>query len=465
MYHRMPALNGASKTPLYEQLYQGFAADIRSGGFAAGEHLPSKRALCALLGVSMATVETAYALLLSEGYIRSRPRSGYYVSDFVTFDASEPAGAPLRPDGAAAPGAEAAPEIDFSTASVDVSLFPYSSWARLYREAVCAHPELLQRGERQGDRALRQALCAFLSEYRGVVCTPEQIVVGAGLEYLFGLLLELIPPGAVFGAEDPGYAGFSQAVRASGKQLRMLPLDQGGLSVTALEESDVSVAFITPSHQFPLGLTMPADRRSRLLRWASASPERCLVEDDYDSEFRYLSRPLPALQGMSGGQRVVYLGTFSRSLAPAIRAAYMVLPPALLERYHALPGHGMSTVSRYEQHVLARFLSEGYYARYLRRVGNLYRSRREALIAALEGIGGVSVSGSGGGIHLLIHVPRLSEAELLERARAEGIALRGLSAYCQAHEAQPSTLVVGYGGLRDDRIPEAAERLKRAWGS
>ena len=463
MYSLTMTLDSESKTPMYEQLYRALAADVRAGALAAGERLPSKRALSAHLGVSLVTVETAYALLVSEGYVRSRPRSGYYVSDFVALDA------PIR--GAAAPGAarprptaeEEKPDIDFSTASVDVSAFPYTSWARLYREAVYAHPELLQRGERQGDQMLREALCSFLSEYRGVACAPEQIVVGAGLEYLFGLLLELMPRNAVFGAEDPGYAGFVHAVSASDRPLRLLPLDAGGLSVPALERSDVSAAFITPSHQFPLGMTMPADRRSRLLRWAAEAPERYLIEDDYDSEFRYLSRPLPALQGMDTAGRVVYLGTFSRSLAPAIRAAYMVLPPALLEHYRALPGHGMSTVSRYEQHVLARFLSEGFYARYLRRVGNLYRRRREALIAALEEIPGVSTSGSGGGIHLLIHVPRLSEEALIARAAAEGIRLRGLSSYCIAAAAQSSTLVAGYGGLRDDRIPEAAERLKRAW--
>jgi len=456
-------LDSTADTPMYEQLYRRLAADVRSGRIAAGEKLPSKRALCAHLGVSLATVETAYALLLSEGYVRSKPRSGYYVSDFVTLTAPEPAGERAAASPMETPQPSAAPQPDFSTASVDTSLFPYSVWARLYREAVCGHPELLQRGERQGDRALRTALCAFLSEYRGVVCAPEQIVVGAGLEYLFGLLLELMPEGAVFGAEDPGYAGFTHAVRAAGRPLRLLPLDAGGLSVRPLEESGATVAFITPSHQFPMGLTMPADRRSRLLRWASGAPGRYLVEDDYDSEFRYLSRPLPALQGMDGGGRVVYLGTFSRSLAPAIRAAYMVLPPALLECYRALPGHGMSTVSRYEQHVLARFLAEGYYARYLRRVGTLYRRRREALLAALGTVPGVTVSGSGGGIHLLITVPRFDEAELLARAAAEGIALRGLGSYCQAQRAAPSTLVAGYGGLRDEAIPEAAVRLRRAW--
>ncbi len=462
MYSLTITLDSRSRTPMYEQLYSALASAVRDGSLTAGERLPSKRALCAHLGVSMATVENAYSMLLSEGYVRSRPRSGFFVSDFVTL--AEPVQQKPLPRSAEAQHApDDKPEPDFSTASVDVSLFPYASWARLYREAVCAHPELLQRGARQGDRALREALCAFLSEYRGVACVPEQIVVGAGLEYLFGLLLELMPPETVFGAEDPGYAGFAHAVRAAGRPLRLLPLDASGLSVPALEHSDAGVAFVTPSHQFPLGMTMPADRRSRLLRWAAEGPERWLVEDDYDSEFRYLSRPLPALQGMDGGARVVYLGTFSRSLAPAIRAAYMVLPCALLERYHALPGHGMSTLSRYEQHVLARFLSEGFYARYLRRVGNLYRRRREKLLQALEEIDGVTVSGSGGGIHLLIQNPRFDESELLRRAAAEGIVLRGLSFYCQTQHARPSTLVAGYGGLRDECIPEAAERLKRAW--
>ena len=462
MYSLTVTLDSRSKTPMYEQLYSALASAVRDGSLRAGERLPSKRALCAHLGVSMATVENAYAMLLSEGYVRSRPRSGYFVSDFVALAEPVQSG-PLPRAPETRPLPDNAPELDFSTASVDVSLFPYASWARLYREAVFAHPELLQRGERQGDAALRRALCDFLSEYRGVVCTPEQIVVGAGLEYLFGVLLELMPPDTVFGTEDPGYAGFAHAVRAAHRPLRLLPLDSGGLSVSALSRSDADVAFITPSHQFPLGLTMPADRRSRLLRWASERSERYLVEDDYDSEFRYLSRPLRALQGMDGGGRVVYLGTFSRSLAPAIRAAYMVLPPALLERYHALPGHGMSTLSRYEQHVLARFLYEGYYARYLRRVGNLYRRRRELLIGALEDIDGVSVSGSGGGIHLLIHNSKYSEEELLNRAAGEGVVLRGLSSYCQAAPPPPSTLVAGYGGVRDEQIPEAAERLKRAW--
>ena len=465
MYNLTLSLDPSAKIPMYEQLYRWFAAEIHTGRLRNGEKLPSKRALCAHLGVSGSTVETAYALLVSEGYISAKPQSGYYVSDYVAFDAAEERAAiPTPPPGQVA---AARREFDFSTASVDTSLFPYSSWAKLNKEVVYSSPELLQRGDRQGDAALRGALCAFLSEYRGVRCVPEQIVVGAGMEYLSGILVQLFPQDAVFGVEDPGYDSMYHTICAMGRECRFLPLDGEGLSVSALEESGVSVAYVTPSHQFPMGVTMPASRRSRLLRWASSAaagaPERWIIEDDYDSEFRYGTRPVPAMQGLDGGGRVVYVGTFSRSLAPSVRIAYLVLPPALLERYRRLSGYRLSTVSRYEQAVMARLLSEDHYARYLRRVGNLYRKRREALIPALESIEGVRVSGSGGGLHFLLTNERFSEPELLSRALEQGIALRGLSAYCHRCSALPSTLVVGFGGLDDAKIGQAVALLETAW--
>ena len=506
MHQLTLTLEPGAPLPMYEQLYRYFAAEIRAGRLRSGEKLPSKRALCAHLNASRSTVETAYGLLLAEGYILSRPRSGYFVAEFAALERVPAAGPGLRPPpggygggarppyppappdappagtpetggnthgnalagpGAQRPAAPAPPPLryDFSTAAVDTSLFPYTSWARLYRDTVYSAPELLQQGERQGDGALRQALAAFLGEYRAVACESAQIVVGAGLEYLIGLLLELFPRDTVFGTEDPGYAAFYHAVRGQARPLRLLPLDAEGLSPAALERSDVEVAYITPSHQFPMGVTMPAGRRSRLLHWAAAAPGRYLIEDDYDSEFRYGIRPIPALQGMDGGGRVVYVGTFSRSLAPAIRLAYMVLPPALLERYRALQDHARSTVSRYEQAVMARFLSDGYYARYLRRVGNLYRQRQAALRKALSSLSGAQISGSGGGLHFLVTVPRLSEQALCARAAALGVPLRGLSSYCSACAPLPSTVVLGYGGLSDREIAPAVALLRQAWES
>ena len=459
MYNITFSIDPDARQPLYEQLYRHFAGEISAGRLHRGEKLPSKRALCEHLGVSRSTVETAYSMLAADGYVIARARSGYYVHDFMPNAAPVPERRALP----APPIAPPRPKFDFSTASVDTSLFPYSSWARLNREVVYSSPELLQRGDMQGDWELRRALCEFLSQYRGVRCSPEQIVVGAGMEYLTGLLVQLFDRGAAFAVEDPGYASMVDTLRINGRGIVFIPPDDRGMRADLLEKSGADAAYITPSHQFPLGMTMPASRRAQLLQWAAAAPGRYVIEDDYDSEFRHLSRPVPAMQGMDALGRVVYIGTFSRSIAPSIRIAYMVLPEELLTRYRAMFARSSSTVSRYEQAVMARFISEGFYTRYLRRVGSLYRRRCRYLCDALLKIPGVSISGNGGGLHFLLTVPRYEEAELVERAQRSGIALRGLSSYSRECPVQPSTLVVGYGGLDEKLIDEAARTLALAW--
>ena len=456
MYHLNLTLDPGGKKPMYEQLYRFLADEIRAGNLRAGEKLPSKRLLCAELGVSRSTVEAAYDLLCGEGYAVSRPRSGFFAADVLA--QTEIPAPPVRKQ----PKPASREENLFSTSAVDVSLFPYASWAKLYREVVYHSPELLQRGQAQGEPELREALARMLSEYRSVRCSPEQIVVGSGLETLLSQLITLLGQEAVYALEDPGYPYLERALSARNGAIRFIPLDGDGMDTAALEQSGANVAYLTPSHQFPMGVTMPASRRSRMLRWAS---ERSgwIIEDDYDSEFRYDGRPLSSMQGMDRGGRVIYTGTFSRSLAPSIRLAYLVLPHALLDRYHAMFGREQTTVSRYEQTVMARFLDEGFYSRYLRRVGTLYRARREALLGALRTIDGVSISGAGGGTHFLLTNPRWSEAELIEKAAARGLRLVGLRSMCRTVPAPASTLILGYGGLPTGRIPAVAEALREAW--
>ena len=209
---------------------------------------------------------------------------------------------------------------------------------------------------------------------------------------------------------------------------------------------------------------MPVGRRAELLRWASERPDRLIIEDDYDSEFRHFSRPLPALQGLDAAGRVAYIGTFSRSLAPSMRLAYMVLPPALLNSYRESQIKSGETVSRFEQQTLARFIAEGYYARHLRRAGNAYAARLKVLLALLHDIPGSSVSGQQAGLHFLLTVPQLSEQELIQRAANAGIRLHGLSEYCRKEKAPPSTLVLGFAGLKDGELEEAVRSLREAWG-
>ena len=428
------------KTPLYDQLYRYVVARIRSGELTEGERVT--------------TVEKAYGLLTAEGYLEALPRSGFRVASSL---AAIPAPAPRRM--AVERRREALDEC-FSTAAVDTSVFPFSTWAKLSREAVYENPELLQRGEGQGDWPLRDALADFLHQYRGVDCTPEQVVLAAGLEGIMWILLQLLPR-AVFGLEDPGYGSLRRLLDNLGREWAPVAVDDRGVAIQALEASGADVAYVTPSHQFPLGITTPAGRRSELLRWAYARPGRYLIEDDYDAEFRYASRPIPAMQGMDVGGRVLYVGTFSRTIAPSIRVAYLILPPELLEVYHNRFGHASATVSRFEQEALCRFLTSGAYGRHLRRVGNLYRRRRAALCAALSGWG--EIRGAEAGLHLLFTLPGREESDLVARAAQAGYRVRGLGEYCMGPDPLPGTLALGFAGLPEERAAKAVEELKRAF--
>ena len=439
------------KTPLYDQLYRYIISQIRSGALKQGEKLPSKRALAGHLGISLTTVEKAYGLLTAEGYLESRPRSGCRVAAAL-------ADIPLlsQPISPPPPREERLDEC-FSTSAVDTSVFPFSTWARLNREAVYENPGLLQRGEGQGDWGLRGALSDFLHQYRGVVCAPEQVVLAAGLEGVMWILLQLLPQ-AVFALEDPGYGSLRRLLDNLGRRWVPAAMDSKGPVIQKLEESGADVAYVTPSHQFPLGVTTPMSRRGELLEWAYGAPGRYLIEDDYDSEFRYASRPIPAMQGLDRGERVIYVGTFSRTVAPSIRMAYLILPPALLEVYRAKFGHAAATVSRLEQEALRRFLASGAYSRHLRRVGNLYRRRRDALVSRLEPWG--EVRGAEAGLHLLFTLPGREEKELVAQAARAGYRVRGLGEYCLKARPIPGTLVLGFAGLAEEKAEETVERLR-----
>ncbi len=474
--------------PLYEQLYGHLARLIRTGGLAAGSRLPGKRSLAEALGVSVNTVDTAYQMLAAEGYLESRPRSGFVVQQMQPLRAAEggtappPAGGlPGAAEGSAAEGAAAdqtaatapggAPvRFDLSTSGVDTALFPFRSWGRIQKELLYSAPELLGHGHRQGDENLRGAIAAYLRAYRGVQCGPEQVVVGAGLEYLLGLLARLLVGGSA-AVENPGYARSRTVLENNGIPCIPLDIDRGGLPVPALTGCGARIAYVTPSHQFPTGVTMPAGRRAELLAWARGGPDRLILEDDYDSEFRYDIRPLPSLQGMAGPDGpVIYLTTFSKSLAPSIRIACMVLPRPLLPRYRAMYGAYASTVSRFEQQTLTRFLEDGLFTRHLARLRKAYRLRMETLAAALEaafGPGRLRLQGRHSGLHLLLSLTDgPDERQMVARAAAAGVRLAGLSSYYMARPERcpPRTVVVGYAGLPPGDIPLLAGTLAGAWG-
>lgn len=459
-------LDSTLPRPLYEQLYAQIRRDIASGVLRPGEKLPSKRALSAHLKVSMSTVEGAYGQLLAEGYLRSEAKRGYFVQALEPLAPQTPPAAPPAPVPAAAPSPRL--RYDFSTGAVDAGHFPFATWAKLMRQVLTREDSrLLSAIPPQGVPELQEAIAGYLHDFRGVTARPEQVVVGAGSEYLTSLLFQLLGREGGYAVEDPGYPKVQKILAHQGALVCPIPMDGQGMRVDALRWSGARVAHVTPSHQFPLGTVMPVARRQELLRWASEAPGRYVIEDDYDSEFRYAGRPIPALQSLDEAGRVVYLSTFAQSLAPSLRIGFLVLPPHLLERYRRDFLFYASTVPSFEQHTLARFLAEGHFERHVARMRLEYRGRMEALRSCAQTCGvPCALSGGEAGLHLLLGLedPR-SEGELVELARRAGVGLYPLSDY---YFAQPpadyhTTLVMGFARIRAGDMADSFRLLRQAW--
>ncbi len=447
--------------PLYRQLYEMLLGEIRRAGLAPGERLPSRRALAAHLGLSINTVDSAYQMLVAEGYVQAVPKSGYYVCPQGVSGLVPP---PENPQQAENGPPRPRWQYDFAGGGIDASLFPLRTWERISRDVMRTGVPLLNQGDVQGDECLRRAVARYLHEYRGARAQPSQVIIGAGSETLLGMAARLLDGGKA-AVEDPGFAKTTGVLRNAGLSPCPVSVDEYGICVDELERSGCCAACVTPSHQFPTGVTMPAPRRAELLQWARAGA-RTVIEDDYDSEFRFDGRPIPALQGLDGGDRVIYLSTFSRSLAPAIRVAYMVLPERLLPRWQALYGEYASTVSRFEQHTLSRFMEEGHFARHINRIRSIYRSRRDALVRALTQALGKQAQPLC--VHTGLHMPvridnGMTESELVASAAAQGVRVRALGAYRRTEKAGPPTVVLSYGGLTADDIEPACALLARAW--
>lgn len=463
MLEMTESLRPGAEEPLYQQLYSAIVRQIREGRLPVGERMPGKRSLASQLAVSVNTVDTAYQMLVAEGYLESRPRSGFFVQDVP-----EVFSAPHMDAVAPLPAARQW-RFDCSTGSIDPKLFPFRSWGRIQRDLLYNQPELLRHGHRQGDENLREAVAEYLRAYRGVACAPEQIVVGAGVEYLLGMAAGLLS-GSVAAVEEPGYDRSRTILENNGIRCVNVPLDSSGLRADALQQSGANLCYVTPSHHFPTAVTMPAGRRAQLLKWA-AQPGHYILEDDYDAEFRFDMRPIPSLQGMAGPDGpVLYLCTFSKSLAPSIRIACMVLPRSLLPKYRQMYGAYSNTVGRFDQQTLCRFLTEGHFTRHLSHMRNVYHKRMLRLCDALEeafGRENIRLYGRHTGLHLMVMLPDgPGEEAMLESARRAGIRLSGLSEYYHgpAQQRPANTVILGYAALKEEQIDELARTLKAIWG-
>jgi GntR family transcriptional regulator/MocR family aminotransferase len=453
------SLEERGSLPLYEYLYRRIRADILDGTLAAGERLPSKRSLAEHLNVSVITVEGAYAQLEAEGYLYTQPKRGFFVAQVNRTQSPGPA--PPLP---APPPAAPVWRLDLKSNQVDTSRFPVATWARLTRQVLTETGDAMLRPvPHQGLPALRQAIADDLRDYKGMAVSPEQIVVGAGAEYLYLLLAQLLGREAVFAVEDPGYPKIRQVYAKCGTACRPVPLNDYGMDIDALRASGATVAHLSPSHHYPTGLVTTIGRRQELLNWAEDTGG-FIVEDDYDSEFRFTGRPIPTLQSIDSGGRVVYMNTFSQTISPSMRVGFMVLPPRLLERYRRELDFYACTVPALEQHVLARFLAGGYYEQHLSRMRKEYRLRRSRVLEAFRSSAfapRVSIAEHGAGLHFLLRLnTACSDDTLRLRAEAAGVRLGFLSEYAAVPDpAYAHTLVINYASLEANRLPEAMALL------
>ncbi|MFD3450202.1 PLP-dependent aminotransferase family protein [Microbacteriaceae bacterium 4G12] len=459
----MPKLDYDRKAPLYIQIYHHLKTEIQTGAIGAGTQLPSHRKLAEHLGVSRNTIETAYQQLMAEGYVESKPKKGLFAAKLNYNLIQESHLPPVIP---LSKKEDERSQYDFSHGQVDAASFPLSTWRKITTESLLNYEnKLFTKEDPQGEYELRQEICRYLYESRGVVSSPDHITIGAGTQSLIWLLVQLIGFKDPYAIENPGFHRVRAIFQSCHTNLTYIPLDDKGIQIDKLYESKAKTVYITPSHQFPTGIIMPLSRRIELLEWAKCTGSY-IIEDDYDGEFRYVGKPIPSLQGLDTNSSVVYFGTFSKSFLPSIRMSYMVLPPSLLTKYKQNGLIYKQTASKLHQLTLASFMSKGHWSQHLNRIRTLYKRKQKTLISSIQSIMGekVDIIGSQSGLHIILHVKNgMSEADLIQTAKQQNVTVYPVSPYYSYTPDNLAHVLLGFGGLTESEIVEAIILLKKAW--
>lgn len=496
----MSAANG----PMYKYLYECIRKDIEAGRIRPREKMPSKRTLAGNLGVSTITVENAYDQLIDEGYIIAEPRKGYFAANLeniVHFSvpttpysrqqapksqlqrnelpghekpANETGG--IRAQGNTAAGKHM-PEIhlpeqtdshwfSFSSNKIPAGSFPFSIWARLSRRTLSfMEKELLEVSPSSGIRPLREAIAQHLASFRGMNIDPDQIIVGAGTEYLYDMLIKLLGTDRKYCIENPGYRKLEKIYTSCGADCVPADMDQDGILVPSLRGKNAGVAHISPTHHFPTGITMPAARRYELLAWANEKEGRYIIEDDYDSEFRLTVRPIPSLQSLDAGNKVIYMNTFSKSLASTIRISYMVLPPELVEKYYRELSFYSCTVPNIEQYTLAAFISEGYFEKHINRMRLFYKNQRKKVLEIIEetlGAENFRIVENHAGLHFMLELKTgRKDSDVEAILKRQGIKIEALSDFYMDGKTRNTHLfIINYSNADLEKLKKAVRILK-----
>ncbi len=460
-----------SKKPIYQQIYEQVKQDILSGNLPIGIRLTSTRALARELQIGRNTVENAYAQLVLEGYITNVASSGYVVNN-LQFNLNQKARARSTISEAAAVTANCGTEnirYNFRYGNLDAASFPDKLW-RKYLTDVLAGPEAQEvhsDGDVKGDIELRSQLLEYLYHSRGVNCKPEQIIICSGTQAALEIIIKIFPyVEKKVAMEEPCYNGASVIFRSNGFKILPISVCEDGIELNELATSSARMVHIAPSHQFPMGSVMPIHKRIEILNWARQH-DTIIIEDDYDSEFRYNGRPIPSLQSIDQDERVVYVGTFSKALSPGLRMAYMILPTWLLTAYQKRFTGYQCTVPLLEQKILARFMADGHWEKHVRKICLSQKKKHDILISAIKQTMGnkVRIYGHQAGLHILLEfLDGQQEDELLRKARECSVKVYPVSPFwLNKQNYKHHALVLGYGMMPEKDIPRAVEILSRAW--
>jgi len=475
---------------LCEYLYSSIKNQILQGILRADEKLPSKRSLASHLGISVITVQNAYGQLISEGYIYSIEKKGFFVTDILLgksdsvfggtgngnlwgqgMSVNSVSAADLVDDSKTLAPVNSIGESDFFTDfrsnSTSYEKFPFSLWAHTMRKVLNSGDEkLLQRVGVKGIYELRRSIADYLREFRNMNVKPEQLVIGAGTESLYSMVVQLLGQGKVYAVENPGYHKVAGVFKMNGAGTKPVMIDSQGINPAGLEKIKADVVHVSPAHHFPTGIVMPVRRRQELLAWADGAPDRFIIEDDYDSEFRFNGKPLPTLQSADMGGRVIYINSFSKTLAPSFRMSYMVLPENLLPDFDEKFGFYSCPVSAFEQYTLSEFIRDGFYGKHIIRMKNFYRNLRNELIRARENSrisGKMIIKEEEAGLHFLLSVKSDESSDVIKnKLQKKNINLPLLRDfyYGTPPDDIENIFVINYSGIRKERIAETVKRIE-----
>ncbi|MGN0438485.1 MAG: PLP-dependent aminotransferase family protein [Lachnospiraceae bacterium] len=459
-----------SKEPIYEQIYKQIRKEIIEGRIPCGTKLPSTRGLAANLLVSRSTIDMAYGQLVSEGYIEAVPQKGYFVSNLETlYEEGIEVFVEDEEEKIVRENSENC--IDFSLSGVDMDYFPYHNWRKLMKESLIDdNKELFLSGNHQGDYELRKTICNYIHQSRGVNCKPSQILIGAGSDYMLLLLSHILGENQHVAMENPAYKQAYTIFDSVGYQTTFISLDEQGPMLEPIEQCGANLLYVTPSHQFPSGMVMSVNRRRNILSWSVKEPGRYIIEDDYDSEFRYYGKPIPSLQSQDPFERVIYMGTLSKVIAPGIRLSYMVLPEPLLQKYKKRCSFYFSTVSRIDQLVIGKFFEEGYFERHLNRMRKIYKNKHDLLIRELKGISmPIVIKGENAGLHIVVQFGAKTkqameiEKKIVDLSKQNHVIVYPISDYYLQEESRIPSLLIGFAKLKEDEIMKGISILKDVW--